>query len=544
MSSEVNGTVEVCPICDGQIEGGLPRCPSCGFPTALLPEARKAIEEEAPSSAKAGADSRGTSPSSDTGHAPAPVVLPVEVLGPSPPPASAAALNIEQTGIALQAALKIAQLLGMETADVASAMTQAAMAAAKGSTDESLKILQQAYDRMEPQIGSRFEALAVQLEEQEGRLREEGIAADVAREVSRGRKTFDEGARIEAVETLQHAQRAMNELENAWKQVKETLLRIDTLRETGQRLGMDLARADERLGQVRATLGEENLSAATLQEAGTQASATLVLLHEQVRNQIALLGQEAIRSLKAHPPPAEQREKAEARLKMVLAHARAGRLKEASDEMVRFRADFMKPATPRPAEEVAPAPTATVAARATASVSAPSEELPRPSPPSREEAAPVPPRTSREEEPSPPKQGDETPRPQEATPVPSQDEAAPQPPTEAATPPEPAAVPKPREEEPTAAPATPLKEEPPREEKRPTRGKGAAARRAPSGRTLTEIITEARDLGLAVRDRQKKKKGIGNAATLLKELTVLVKAGKAPEADEKLLEIRKELEEN
>ena len=62
-------------------------------------------------------------------------------------------------------------------------------------------------------------------------------------------------------------------------------------------------------------------------------------------------------------------------------------------------------------------------------------------------------------------------------------------------------------------------------------------------RSLAQIIAEARELGVQVRDRQKKKQRIGKAGALLKELTVLVKAGKAAEAEEKLVEIRKELPE-
>lgn len=554
-SVEGRGIVEICPICDSEIDSGQAKCASCGFPTALLPEARKAIQEEVPEGGPQGPAPTGPEGTVDPLSAgtsrggreevrePASVVLPLGPSGPTAPPTTAAGLDMEKTAVALQSSLRVAQLLGMETTDVASALTNAAMAAARGAMGESLKVLQGAYDKMEPEITARFEALSTQLEEQEGRLREEGIAADVAREVSRSRKVFEEGARIEGVELLLRSQRSLNELESAWKQVKETLLRVDSLRETGQKLGMDLSKADERLGQVRETLAESNLSAATLQEAGTQASAALVLLHEQVRNQVALLGQQAIRSLKAHPPASGQREKAESRLKAILGHARAGRLKEASEEMIQFRSLFLTPESvaahpapppaearvpPEPAAEVAPAAEAVKADEVSASSgSVPSTPSPAPEAPS---------------EPAPPE------------PSPS---SAPEPATREAAPAETAPVHEtaPPAEESQSAPTSsspargsrrrsaPAEAPKPAPEAEPEEGTSTAAPSTPAPRNLTEIITEARDLGLKVRDRQKKRKPIGNAATLLKEITVLVKAGKAADAELKLKEIRAELGE-
>ncbi len=550
-SVEGRGIVEICPICDSEIDSGQAKCASCGFPTALLPEARKAIQEEAPEGGPQGPAPTGPEGTVDPLSAgtsrggreevrePAAVVLPLGPSGPTAPPTTAAGLDMEKTAVALQSSLRVAQLLGMETTDVASALTNAAMAAARGAMGESLKVLQGAYDKMEPEITARFEALSTQLEEQEGRLREEGIAADVAREVSRSRKVFEEGARIEGVDLLLRSQRSLNELESAWKQVKETLLRVDSLRETGQKLGMDLSKADERLGQVRETLAESNLSAATLQEAGTQASAALVLLHEQVRNQVALLGQQAIRSLKAHPPPSGQREKAESRLKAILGHARAGRLKEASEEMIQFRSLFLTPEAvaarpapppaearvpPEPVTEVAPAAEAVKGDEAATSAGsvpptpAPSEPAPaEPSPSS----APEQPAT-REAQPA------ETAPVQETSPPAEEPQSAPTPPAAA------------RGSRRRTAPAEAPKPAP---ETAPEEGTSTAAPTAPAPRNLTEIITEARDLGLKVRDRQKKRESIGNAATLLKEITVLVKAGKAADAELKLKEIRAELGE-
>jgi hypothetical protein len=489
---------ESCAICDGGLDGEPTKCPTCGFPTVLLPEAKEAIAEE-DKERKAAIGAAATAPLAMS------IVLPFPEVAQSPPPPNAGALTAEQTAIALQASMRVAQLLGMDTTEVGAALTSAAMSVARGGLAEAQKVLQDAYDKLEPETTQRFEALAVSLEEQEGRLREEGIAADVAREISRSRRAFDEGARIEAVEALQKAAKGLGELESAWKTVKETLLRIDTLREVGKRLGMDLTKVDERLVEVRKTLSEENLSAAALNDAGTQAGAALVLLHEQVRNQIALLGQEAIRSLKAHPPPPSEREKAETRLKQVLAHARAGRLKEASEEMVSFRHQFLGIA-PEPAEGGAAATPAATPATAVAAPAAAAAAA--------AETAPSPPSTT---EPS-------------ATPVETPKAEVGAPPTPSVAPERPSGV---------ATPSPPAKEEPLAEE--PPAPKAAPS--TPAARSVSDIVAEARTLGAKMKEQQKRKKDVKRSANLLKEVTDLVKAGKLPEADEKLSALRASLEE-
>lgn len=481
------------------------------------------------------------------------VIIPFPAALVTRPPANASSLNLEQTGLALQTSLKVAQLIGMDTSDVATALTSAAMAAARGSTDEAHKILQEAYDRLEPAIGQRFEHLVVSLEEQEGRLREEGIAADVAREISRSRRAFDEGARLEAVDAMNRASHQMAELEGAWKQVKETLLRVDTLRDVGKKLGMDLSTADERLGQVRETLGESRLTAATLTEAGTQASAALVLLHEQVRNQIALLGQEAIRSLKAHPPPPGQREKAETRLKTILGHARAGRLKEASDEMVQFRTAFLGPpregeppreaAVPPSTEpvraETGPAPVTAEAAKVAAEpVAAPKETAP----------AVLPEVTPKAVGPEPPPKSSG--RDLEAEATAAEPVSWPKSTGEPSSPrPDPKSVQRMEETEPTVVrpaeperPAAKVEAEPPSTKEEPAAKEkpSSSPTASPHARAMQQVIVVARELAVKVKERQKAKKDVKKAAALLKELTACVKEGDLHGAEQKLVEVRQE----
>lgn len=534
--SAAEAVAESCPICDVSLPAEGTTCPTCGFPRALLPEARVAVQGQESARQEAAAAQAAAEAGPGT------VVLPFEPSGPTIPPPTSAGLDLEQTAVALQASLRVAQLLGLDTAGVATALASAAMESARGSLPQAKQLLQTAYDQLEPEIGKSFEGLAVELEDQEGRLREGGIAADVAREVARARRSYEEGSRIEAVETLQRTRVQMNELEAAWKQVKETLLRVDTLREVGKKLAMDLSRPDERLIQVRQLLSEVNLSAATLGEAGTHAAAALVLLHEQVRNQIALLGQEAIVGMKEHPLDREQGEKAQARLKQVLSHARSGRLKEAAEEMIQFRATFLPqlpplggaagpaeaaateaaPAAPtseaggeRPAPAAAASPSATVpstpVATSTAVVAGP-EASPAPTSPTASSPGPSGSTT-------PVGEGGRTaPTLAPSSSVPPGTESAPSPAALAA-----AAVPSATASVPSASP-------PPAET--------PAAPAASGKRGAAEIVADARELGAKLKARQAQKKDVRRASTLLKELTSLIKAGKLVEADAKLVEVR------
>ncbi len=322
-----------CPICDGDLDPSGIRCPHCGFPAALLSEARRALEAEDESERTEFASSA----SPPTGGYDAPSSPPEETV---PETSGTLASEVEDLALSLQGNLRVAQSLELDPTGTAEALATAAMSAARGRLEDSRRTLLSALEALEPALAHRFDEAASNLEEREGRLREDGVAADVARELSRARTAFREGAKFEAVSALKVADEELNELERDWKHLKETLLRIDAFREVGHRLGLDLAPIDARLLRVRGSLADETLSAEDLREAGSQAAATLILVHEQVRQNLLDRALSATEALDRYAFPPGGRARAERRVVSLQRHARAGRFKEAAEEFFQLRRDY------------------------------------------------------------------------------------------------------------------------------------------------------------------------------------------------------------
>lgn len=334
-----------CPICDGDLDPSGIRCPHCGFPAALLPEARRALEAEDESERKEISTSAFPPPGGyDSSSRP-----PEE---PVPEADGALANEVEDLALSLQGNLRVAQSLELDPTGTAEALATAAMSAARGKLEESRRTLHSALEALEPALAHRFDEAASNLEEREGRLREDGVAADVARELSRARTAFREGAKFEAVSALKVAEDELNELERDWKHLKETLLRIDAFRDVGHRLGLDLAIIDARLLRVRGSLADETLSAEDLREAGSQAAATLILVHEQVRQNLLDRALSATEALDRYAFPPGGRARAERRVGSLQRHARAGRFKEASEELFQLRREYPGLLFPPSAEPV------------------------------------------------------------------------------------------------------------------------------------------------------------------------------------------------
>ena len=364
-----------CPICDADIDPSGTRCPHCGFPAALLPEARRALEAEDESERTE--VSTSLLPSSGGYGVPS---------GPAEEPLPEAngilANEVEDLALSLQGNLKVAQSLELDPTGTAEALATAAMSAARGNLEESRKTLLSALEALEPSLAHRFDEAAVNLEEREGRLREDGVAADVAREISRARTAFREGAKFEAVGALKAADDELNELERDWKHLKETLLRIDAFRDVGHRLGLDLSTIDGRLLRVRGSLADETLNAEDLREAGSQAAATLILVHEQVRQNLLDRALSAMEGLDRYAFPPGGRARAERRVGSLQRHARAGRFKEASEELFQLRREY--PDLLRtPSAEPVPEPPGNEGAPAREVPSPEPDQAPLGSPPSR-----------------------------------------------------------------------------------------------------------------------------------------------------------------
>jgi hypothetical protein len=341
------GLDQRCPICDGDLDVHGARCPQCGFPSALMPEARQALDAEDESERTEVSTNPSALPGgNDASTSPAP--------SPAPEAGGNLANEVEDLALSLQGNLKVAQSLELDPTGTAEALASAAMSAARGNLEDSRRTLLSALETLEPALAQRFEEAIANLEEREGRLREDGVAADVARDLSRARTAFREGAKFEAVSALKVADEELNELERDWKHLKETLLRIDAFRDVGRRLSLDLSAIDARLQRVRGSLADETLTAEDLREAGSQAAATLILVHEQVRQHLLDRALAATEALDRYGFPPGGRARAERRVGSLQRHARAGRFKEASEELFQLRREYpglLSPAAPAPVPE-------------------------------------------------------------------------------------------------------------------------------------------------------------------------------------------------
>jgi hypothetical protein len=100
------------------------------------------------------------------------------------------------------------------------------------------------------------------------------------------RSTFDEAVRSAAPEkatvVVKRAEALLNRVSRDWGWVRELLRRVDELRAISQDLGVDLAHLDARVGNPRARLMSEPLSAGSLEKAAASASLALAVLNDAV----------------------------------------------------------------------------------------------------------------------------------------------------------------------------------------------------------------------------------------------------------------------
>lgn len=396
---------------------------------------------------------------------------------PAVDPAQKARLEeAEKMAMALQGDLRLAERLGVDTSDATSTLAAAALAIARGSADEAMGLLGKHAAEVARDVQWKFEASVTEIEEREGKLREDGIAADVARQVSRARSAFEAGHKLEAVQAVASIDQHLSVLEREWRTLKETLLRLDALKAIAEKLNLDTKDVSTKLSQVRAVMSDVYADTATIQEASNLASGALVLLHEQLREKVAVEAQHAAIEIKERPLPGDVQEQLESRVRAILRQAKGGRIKEAAEELVSYRdlrrsatESVAAPPTPVPAKEVEPEPTPPVAP-------AP-PETPSPAVASAPEVVASPPSVKAEEPPAaePPKVEKEPPKP------------------------------------PVSAPAKPAE--------------SPLAPALSEGPTLKELLNEAREMASELKSAQKAGKDVKAAAGALKEATVKLKGG-------------------
>jgi hypothetical protein len=124
----------------------------------------------------------------------------------------------------------------------------------------------------------RLEAVEVQAQ----RLQQEGLPFPI----TQIRAAFDESARSGAAEkatlVVKRAEALLARVSRDWGWVRELLRRVDELRAISQDLGVDLAHLDARVGNPRARLMAEPLSAGSLEKAAASASLALAVLNDAV----------------------------------------------------------------------------------------------------------------------------------------------------------------------------------------------------------------------------------------------------------------------
>ncbi|MFY9717738.1 MAG: hypothetical protein WAK40_07410 [Thermoplasmata archaeon] len=124
----------------------------------------------------------------------------------------------------------------------------------------------------------RLEAVEVQAQ----RLQQEGLPFPI----TQIRAAFDEAARSGAPEkatlVVKRAEALLARVSRDWGWVRELLRRVDELRAISQDLGVDLAHLDARVGNPRARLMAEPLSAGSLEKAAASASLALAVLNDAV----------------------------------------------------------------------------------------------------------------------------------------------------------------------------------------------------------------------------------------------------------------------
>jgi len=120
------------------------------------------------------------------------------------------------------------------------------------------------------------------VEQQGQKLQQEGLPFPTPQI----RSAFDEATRSGATETatlvVKRAEALLARVSRDWGWVRELLRRVDELRAISQDLGVDLAHLDARVGNPRARLMSEPLSAGSLEKAAASASLALAVLNDAV----------------------------------------------------------------------------------------------------------------------------------------------------------------------------------------------------------------------------------------------------------------------
>ncbi len=327
-----------CPVCEHSLAPSLEHCPSCGFPLALVDEAR-------------GEPSGATVPPAE--------LVPV----PSPPvPAPPSSQGGENAEIAhrLEERTDLLRSLGGPTPDVTPALCEAAVREAKGDAAGARDLLLAAEGRLEGESQALLRSRLVAIEERVRVLEEAGLRLGVADELRRMTGGEGAGDPAHAVVYLLEIAKHLSRLESTWKGLTTLVAETSALRAEATELGIPCPDVPPRLrGPEGAVALPRDLGEDELETLVPEVARTLVLLQEALvpalDEELGLHARTIETAADGHP----HKEAARTLHGSVAEQLRQGRLSDAVRGMASLRttiAALETPVVPPPPPTPAPVP--------------------------------------------------------------------------------------------------------------------------------------------------------------------------------------------
>jgi hypothetical protein len=297
-------------------------CDTCGFPRALVGEARAA---------------RLDAPVSRPGDAEVDWVA-GEAASPARPSAPPERTDDAVGGVVRQIRGYSRELMELNEPEsgLVRELTQAALIDAEGRREESRALLDAISARLQAKSDAAFERRRTALE---GRRANGGSAVALApdAEPSPLRERFHAGARAEAIRSLLAAERSISHWESDWRGVRTLVNEITLLEETARSLGLEPQGVRDELERLHEILSDETGHADALDAAAERAARALMLLHEKLP---AALQEELDRdeqSLVGIAPDHPRGQRARALHAEAVRHLQGGRLADTTQRLRELR---------------------------------------------------------------------------------------------------------------------------------------------------------------------------------------------------------------
>ncbi len=375
-----------CPVCGTAAAAGSPRCPKCGFPTALIPALHGPLPP--PTAEPDGADGAATLPE-----------LPPRRREPRP--------DADVNGTlarALEERTELLRTVDRDSPDVTAELCEAALNEASGRVADAQQVLRSAQGRLDRETDELLGRHLADLEARGKTLEATGLRLALDEELGRLAETLVAGDPSTSVAGLLASERRLARIEAHWRGLQALIAQVTTLREEAADLGVTVDARADRLQALRATLGSMASGERELDSVAQAAADALMALHEAIP---PALEQELARhraTLDGHPAHLAKARSARRLHTEAKEHLTQGRLESAVQSVHELRKELV--ALAREAKEAAEAE----AARPPPAPPAPVPPLPvaRPRPAevaasaSRAPPAQAPPRGSPTAQPAPP----------------------------------------------------------------------------------------------------------------------------------------------